>query len=212
MDLLAELTARRALCIIRAPAIPDPAGLAATLVEAGLPMVEFALTIPGAPGLIERAATVDGLLPGAGTVLTAADARDAITAGARFLLTPGLRPEVAAEAHRQGVPVVLGAMTPTEVAAALDLGATAVKIFPAARLGPAYLTDLHGPYPDAPLVATGGLTAANAAEYLSAGALAVTAGSGVVGPRLAAESRLGEISDRAKEFVAAVAGHRGPDG
>jgi 2-dehydro-3-deoxyphosphogluconate aldolase/(4S)-4-hydroxy-2-oxoglutarate aldolase len=148
---------------------------------------------------------VDGLLLGAGTVLTAADARDAISAGARFLLTPGLRPEVAEEAARQRVPVVLGAMTPTEVAAAVDLGATAVKVFPAARLGPAYLADLHGPYPDVPLVATGGLTTDNAADYLAAGALAVTAGSGVVGPALAAESRLAEIGARAREFVAAVA-------
>lgn len=205
MNLLAELTARRALCIIRAPAVPDPAGLAATLVEAGLPMVEFALTTPDAPRLLERASTVDGLLLGAGTVLTAADARDSVAAGARFLLTPGLRPEVAAEARRLGVPVVLGAMTPTEVATALDLGATAVKVFPAARLGPAYFGDLHGPYPDAPLVATGGVTTANAAEFLAGGALAVTAGSGVVGPALAAESRFREIAARAAEFVAVVA-------
>ncbi|HEY0450175.1 bifunctional 4-hydroxy-2-oxoglutarate aldolase/2-dehydro-3-deoxy-phosphogluconate aldolase [Actinophytocola sp.] len=206
MDLLAELTARRALCIIRAPAIPDPADLAATLVDAGLPIVEFALTTPGAPGLIEAASTVEGLILGAGTVLTAQDARDAIAAGARFLLTPGLRPEVAEEARRQGVPVVLGAMTPTEVANAMDLGATAVKVFPAARLGPAYFADLHGPYPHTHLVATGGITTANAAEFLAGGALAVTAGSGVVGPALAAESRLAEIGRRAKEFVAAVAG------
>jgi 2-dehydro-3-deoxyphosphogluconate aldolase/(4S)-4-hydroxy-2-oxoglutarate aldolase len=205
MDLLAELTARRALCIIRAPEIPDPAGLARSLVEAGLPMVEFAMTTPGAPALMARASTVDGLLLGAGTVLTAQDARDAISAGARFLLTPGLRPEVAAEAIRQRVPVIMGAMTPTEVAAALDLGATAVKVFPAARLGPAYFRDLHGPYPDAPLVATGGLTTTSAAEYLAAGALAVTAGSGVVDPALAVGSRFAEISQRAKEFVAAVA-------
>jgi len=204
MDLLAELTARRALCIIRAPAVPDPAGLAATLVDAGLPIVEFALTTPGAPGLIERASTVEGLLLGAGTVLSAADARDAVSAGARFLITPGLRPEVAAEAARLEVPVVLGAMTPTEVATALDLGATAVKVFPVARLGPAYLRDLHGPYPGAPLVATGGVTAANAGEYLAAGALAVTAGSGVVGPGLAAESRFAEVAAKAREFVAAV--------
>ena len=204
MDLLAELTARRALCIIRAPAIPDPAGLAATLVGAGLPIVEFALTTPGAPALIERASTVDGLLLGAGTVLTTADARDAIAAGARFLITPGLRPEVAAEAARQGVPVVLGALTPTEVATALDLGTTAVKVFPAARLGPAYFRDLLGPYPGAPLVATGGVTAANAPDYLVAGAVAVTAGSGVVDPALAVESRFAEIAAKAREFVAAV--------
>ncbi|MFL6126664.1 bifunctional 4-hydroxy-2-oxoglutarate aldolase/2-dehydro-3-deoxy-phosphogluconate aldolase [Actinophytocola sp.] len=205
MDLLAELGTRRALCIIRAPEIPDPVGLARTLVEAGLPIVEFALTTPGAPRLIEQASQVDGLILGAGTVMSARDARDAVSAGATFLLTPGLRPAVAEEAVRQRIPVVLGAMTPTEVATAVDLGATAVKVFPAARLGPAYFGDLHGPYPNVPLVATGGLTAENAASFLAGGAIAVTAGSGVVGPKLAAESRFDEIGERAKEFLAALA-------
>jgi 2-dehydro-3-deoxyphosphogluconate aldolase/(4S)-4-hydroxy-2-oxoglutarate aldolase len=205
LDLLTELRAWRALCIIRAPRIADPVGLGRTLVEAGMPIVEFAFTTPDAAALMEQAAKVDGLILGAGTVMTGQDARDAINAGAKFLLTPGLRPEVAAVAVRQGVPVVLGAMTPTEVAGAMDLGATAVKVFPAARLGPAYFQDLHGPYPDTPLVATGGLHAGNAAEYLQAGALAVTAGSGVVSPALAAESRLTEIRLRASEFVDAVA-------
>ncbi|OLF17926.1 bifunctional 4-hydroxy-2-oxoglutarate aldolase/2-dehydro-3-deoxy-phosphogluconate aldolase [Actinophytocola xanthii] len=206
MNLLAELTVRRALCIIRAPAIPDPVGLAGTLVEAGLPVVEFALTTPEAPRLIEQASSVDGLILGAGTVMSAQDARDAIAAGASFLLTPGLRPDVAAEAAKRDVPLVLGAMTPTEVAAAVDLGSTAVKVFPAARLGPAYFGDLHGPYPDVPLVATGGITTENAADFLAGGALAVTAGSGVVAPALAAESRLSDIAERARGFVAAVAG------
>jgi 2-dehydro-3-deoxyphosphogluconate aldolase/(4S)-4-hydroxy-2-oxoglutarate aldolase len=205
MDLLAELAERRALCIIRAHAIPDPVGLARTLVEAGMPIVEFALTTPDAVRLIEQASQVDGLILGAGTVMSAQDARDAINAGATFLLTPGLRPEVAEEAARQGVPLVLGAMTPTEVATAVDLGATAVKVFPAARLGPAYFGDLHGPYPDVRLVATGGLNAENAAAFLKGGALAVTAGSGVVGAALAAESRFDEIARRAKEFLAAIA-------
>lgn len=204
MDLLAELSTRRALCIIRAPEIPDPVGLARTLVEAGIPIVEFALTTPDAPRLIEQAAAVEGMVLGAGTVMSAQDARDAINAGATFLLTPGLRPAVAEEAVRQGVPVVLGAMTPTEVATAVDLGATAVKVFPAARLGPAYFGDLHGPCPDVPLVATGGLTAENAGAFLRGGAVAVTAGSGVVGPKLAAESRFDEISARAREFLAAL--------
>ncbi|MCE7001841.1 bifunctional 4-hydroxy-2-oxoglutarate aldolase/2-dehydro-3-deoxy-phosphogluconate aldolase [Kibdelosporangium philippinense] len=205
MDLIAELKAWHSLCIIRAPQIADPAGLGKTLVESGLPIVEFSFTTPNAPKLMEQAAKVDGLILGAGTVMTEQDARDAINAGAKFLLTPGLRPKVAAEAVRQGVPIVLGAMTPTEVADALDMGATAVKVFPAARLGPAYFKDLHGPYPGIPLVATGGLNAANAAEYLEAGALAVTAGSGVVSPALAADSRLAEIAARAREFVDAVA-------
>lgn len=206
MDLLTELTLRRALCILRADAIPDPVGLVGVLVDAGLPIVEFALTTPDAPRLIEQASTVDGVLLGAGTVLTAQRARDAVNAGARFLLTPSVRLEVAAEAARLGVPVMLGAMTPTEVGAAVDAGSTAVKVFPAARLGPAYVRDLHGPYPGTPLVMTGGLHAGNAAEYLAAGAIAVTAGSGVVSPALAAESRFAEIRLRAAEFVKAVNG------
>jgi 2-dehydro-3-deoxyphosphogluconate aldolase / (4S)-4-hydroxy-2-oxoglutarate aldolase len=204
MDLLAELSQRRALCIIRAPEVPDPVGLARTLVEAGMPIVEFALTTTNAPRLMEQASKVDGLVLGAGTVMSAQDARDSINAGATFLLTPGLRPAVAEEAVRQQVPVVLGAMTPTEVATAVDLGSTAVKVFPAARLGPAYFGDLHGPYPGTPLVATGGLNAENAASFLAGGAIAVTAGSGVVSPKLAAESRLEEIAQRAKEFLAAL--------
>jgi 2-dehydro-3-deoxyphosphogluconate aldolase/(4S)-4-hydroxy-2-oxoglutarate aldolase len=205
MDLIAELTAWRSLCIIRAPEIPDPAALGQTLVESGLPIVEFSFTTPNAPALMERAAKVDGLILGAGTVMTEQDARDAINAGAKFLLTPGIRPKVAAEAVRQSVPIILGAMTPTEVFTALEEGATAVKVFPAARMGPEYFKDLHGPYPGIPLVATGGLHAGNAAEYLEAGALAVTAGSGVVSPALAAQSRLTEIRLRASEFVDAVA-------
>jgi 2-dehydro-3-deoxyphosphogluconate aldolase/(4S)-4-hydroxy-2-oxoglutarate aldolase len=204
LDLLAELRARRALCILRAPTIPDPVGLTRTLVEAGLPIVEFAFTTPNAAALIEQSSTVDGVILGAGTVMTAAQARDAISAGARFLLTPGIRAEVAAEAARHGVPVVLGAMTPTEVALAVDAGSAAVKVFPAGRLGSRYIKDLLGPYPDVPLVVSGGITAGNAAEYLAAGAIAATAGSGVVSPTLAAESRFAEIRVRAAEFVAAV--------
>jgi 2-dehydro-3-deoxyphosphogluconate aldolase / (4S)-4-hydroxy-2-oxoglutarate aldolase len=212
MDLLAELRSRRALCIVRAPKIPDPVGLAEVLVEAGLPILEFAFTTPDAPRLIEQASTVDGVLVGAGTVMTVAQARDAINAGAQFLLTPGIRGEVAAEAIHQHVPIVLGAMTPTEVALALDAGSTAVKVFPAARLGPEYVKDLLGPYPGIPLVMTGGLHSGNAAPYLAAGAIAVTAGSGVVAPALAAESRFAEIRLRAAEFVNAVRGAAKTDG
>jgi 2-dehydro-3-deoxyphosphogluconate aldolase/(4S)-4-hydroxy-2-oxoglutarate aldolase len=204
MDLLAELRTRRALCIVRAPSIPDPAGLAGTLVEAGLPIVEFSFTTPDAARLIEQASHVDGVVMGAGTVLTVQQARDATAAGARFLLTPGIQLEVAEEANRQGVPILLGAMTPTEVADAIRAGSTAVKVFPAARLGPGYIKDLLGPYPDAALVVSGGIHAGNAADYLAAGAIAATAGSGVVSPELATGSRFAEIRLRAAEFLAAV--------
>ncbi|HEU5476029.1 MAG TPA: bifunctional 4-hydroxy-2-oxoglutarate aldolase/2-dehydro-3-deoxy-phosphogluconate aldolase [Actinophytocola sp.] len=204
LDLLAALRAHRTLAVVRARSIPDPAGVAATLVEAGLPIVEFALSTPTTVDLIELASTVDGLLIGAGTVLTRRQARDAVSAGARFLATPAVRPEVAAEAARQEVPLLIGALTPTEVAAAVDAGSVAVMVFPAARLGPEYLRDLHGPYPGTPLVAGGGVHAGNAAEYLAAGAVAVAAGRAVISAEAAEASRFAEIRLRTAEFVTAV--------
>ena len=201
MDLLTELGKRRALCIVRADHLPDPVGLTRALVDAGLPLVEYALMTPESLRVIEQASTVDGAIVGAGTVLTPELARDAVNAGAQYLLAPGLRPRVAEEAARLGVPFVPGALTPTEVADAMESGATAVKVFPAARMGPAYFSDLLGPYPKAPLVASGGVSAKNAADYLEAGALAVTAGSAVVGR---GQLRPAEVGERAAEFVAAV--------
>src|SRR2546423_11785350 len=112
MDLLAELRARRGLCILRAPVIPDPVGLARVLVEAGLPIIEFAFTTPDAARLIERASTVDGAMLGAGTVLTVAQARAAISAGAKFLLAPGMLTQGAGGAARAGAAIVSGRPVP----------------------------------------------------------------------------------------------------
>jgi 2-dehydro-3-deoxyphosphogluconate aldolase/(4S)-4-hydroxy-2-oxoglutarate aldolase len=150
-----------------------------------------------------RAAVAAGHRIGAGTVLTVAQAKEAIEAGASFLVTPGLRPDVARAAHEAGVPIVLGALTPTEVAQAIDLGAAAVKIFPAKAFGPGYFKDLRGPYPGLPLVASGGVNADNAAEFLAQGALAVCAGTDVVPPDVVAAGDWQEIARRARAFTAA---------
>jgi 2-dehydro-3-deoxyphosphogluconate aldolase/(4S)-4-hydroxy-2-oxoglutarate aldolase len=100
--------------------------------------------------------------------------------------------------------VYLGAFTPTEVAEAMDLGASAVKIFPAGRLGPAYLRDLLGPYPHARLLPSGGVSTDNAAEFLAAGASAVCAGTSVVPPAAVAAGEWDLITDRARAFAAAL--------
>ena len=107
-------------------------------------------------------------------------------------------------AHEAGVPIVLGALTPTEVAQALDLGTAAVKIFPAKAFGPGYFKDLRGPYPGLPLVASGGVNAGNAADFLAQGALAVCAGTDVVPPDVVAAGDWAEIT-RARASV-----HRRP--
>ncbi|WP_432514525.1 bifunctional 4-hydroxy-2-oxoglutarate aldolase/2-dehydro-3-deoxy-phosphogluconate aldolase [Kineococcus sp. SYSU DK001] len=201
--MLETLFTDRVVCVVRAPVVPDPVALCEALAAGGIRTVELTWTTPGALDLLRSAAdaVAPGTTLGIGTVLTADDARAAIDAGARFLVTPGLRPAVAEVARAAGIPFLQGALTPTEVLQAHETGATAVKVFPASAFGPAYLRDLHGPYPDLPLVPSGGITARNAAEFLSAGAAAVTAGTGVVPPDVVAAGDWAQITARATEFT-----------
>lgn len=200
------ISADRVLAVVRAPRIPDPAALCAALAEGGIRTVEFTFTTPGVAKVLAAAAAArePGRHIGAGTVLTAAQAAEAIDAGAEFLVTPAVRPEVAAVAAARGIPVLMGAFTPTEVALALDLGAAAVKIFPASALGPRYLKDLRGPFPDVRLVPSGGVSAQNAREFLEHGALAVCCGTEVVAPALVADGGYPEIAERARRFNQAL--------
>ncbi|MFE6498508.1 bifunctional 4-hydroxy-2-oxoglutarate aldolase/2-dehydro-3-deoxy-phosphogluconate aldolase [Kitasatospora sp. NPDC057738] len=192
------------IAVVRAPRIPDAAALCAALAEGGINLTEFTCTTTNVTEHLLKASKA-GWRVGLGTVLTAEQARRGVGAGAAFLVTPGCRPEVAEAAAAAGVPVVLGALTPTEVAHAVDLGAAAVKIFPARAFGPGYFKDLRGPYPDVPLVASGGVNAGNAAEFLAHGALAVCAGTDVVPPDVVAAGDWAEITRRARAFTAACA-------
>ncbi|MGW4893564.1 bifunctional 4-hydroxy-2-oxoglutarate aldolase/2-dehydro-3-deoxy-phosphogluconate aldolase [Kitasatospora sp. NPDC004240] len=204
------LAAARVIAVVRAPRIPDAAALCAALAEGDITWTELTYTTPDVTEHLAIAATAaertgGGWRVGVGTVLSAEQAERGIAAGASFLVTPGCRPEVAGAAHAAAVPVVLGALTPTEVARAVDLGAAAVKIFPARAFGPGYFKDLRGPYPEVPLVASGGVNAGNAAEFLAHGALAVCAGTDVVPPEAVAAGDWAEITRRARAFTQACA-------
>ncbi|WMN01918.1 bifunctional 4-hydroxy-2-oxoglutarate aldolase/2-dehydro-3-deoxy-phosphogluconate aldolase [Rhodococcus erythropolis] len=197
----------RALTVVRADNIPDAVDLCNALSAGGIRTVELTFTTPDVLHHVNRAASAaesTNVVLGVGTVMTGEQARAAIDAGARFLVTPGIRTEVAMVATANSIPVFLGAATPTEVAIAVDLGSVAVKIFPARALGPAYLTDLRGPYPDIELLPSGGINAANARAFLAAGALAVCAGTSIVPPASIAAGNWSDITDRAKQFVAAL--------
>ncbi|MFF0491012.1 bifunctional 4-hydroxy-2-oxoglutarate aldolase/2-dehydro-3-deoxy-phosphogluconate aldolase [Nocardia sp. NPDC004068] len=193
--------ADRVLTVVRAPRIPDPRALADALAGAGIRCVELTFTTPDVLAAVRAAAGSERAVCGVGTVLTGDQAAAAIDAGARFLVTPGIRAEVAGVAARHGIPVVMGAFTPSEVLAALDLGAAAVKIFPARALGPGYLRDLRGPFPDTAFIPSGGVNAGNAADFLAHGAAAVTAGTDVVAPDDVAAGRWSVIASRAASFV-----------
>lgn len=200
MNALQTILEDRALAVVRAPSISDPAALADALARGGIRAVELTFTTPGVLELLRTAADA-GATIGAGTVLTAEQARAAIDSGAQFLVTPGLRPAVAEIALTRGIPVMMGALTPSEVMDALDLGAAAVKIFPARALGPAHFKDLLGPLPGAKLVPSGGVNASNAADFLAHGAVAVTAGTDVVSPTAVEAGDWDGIASRAQVFV-----------
>lgn len=202
--MFAAIRADRVVAVVRAERVLDPAGLAAALAAGGIRCVEFTFTTSGVLDAIASAAGVPDAIVGAGTVLDAQQARNAVKAGARFVVSPACIPELGPACRELRVPLFLGALTPTEVAAARAAGATAVKLFPAAVGGPSYLKHLRGPFPDVAFVPSGGVDERNAREYLAAGAVAVYAGSNLAPPELVEQGEHEEITRRAHAFVDAL--------
>jgi len=205
MDLLADLSRRKVLAIIRADGPDRALECVRTLVTAGITTLEVSLTTPGGAEAVAKARSEfdPSVLIGAGTVISADQADEVAAAGAGFVVTPA----ITRAAHRSvelGLPLLCGALTPTEVVGALDLGALAVKIFPAKLYGPGYLRELRAPLPNAPLIAVGGVDAASVPEYLAAGAFAVGIGSPLLGDAGTGGSQ-SALAERAAVFLAAVA-------
>ncbi|QMU76495.1 bifunctional 4-hydroxy-2-oxoglutarate aldolase/2-dehydro-3-deoxy-phosphogluconate aldolase [Streptacidiphilus sp. PB12-B1b] len=207
MDLLAELTERRVLAIVRADGPERALACIRTLVDAGITALEVSLTTPGALEAVARARAryPASVLIGAGTVLTAAQAEAAAAAQAGFVVTPAITPG-ARRSVGLGLPLLCGALTPTEVVTALEAGALAVKVFPASVHGPGYLRELLAPLPDAPLIAVGGVDAVTAPQYLAAGARAVAVGS----PLLGSAGRGGPLPELAARAAALLAATGAP--
>lgn len=203
MNLVESLRTHRLLAIVRGK---DPAAAlntVRTLTEEGIAAVEISLTSADALTLIRQARAELGpdALLGAGTVRSAEHAARAVDAGASYLVTPalvdGLEP--------YGVPVLMGALTPGEVEAALARGADGIKLFPGSLGGPGYLKALRDPFPEVPFVPVGGVDAQAARDYLDRGALAVGVGSPLVGDA-ADGGDLDQLRARAAEFRKVVAG------
>jgi Entner-Doudoroff aldolase len=142
-------------------------------VRGGFKIIEFTLTIPGALSLVREFSARDDLLVGAGTVLEPEQARAAVKAGARFLVSPVTDPEMIRLARELGALAIPGTSTPTEMWHAVRAGAPVVKLFPAAEKGPSFVRACLGPMPDLRIFPTSGVTEENAAEYLGAGAFGV---------------------------------------
>lgn len=194
----------RLLAIVRGDRPDAVRATVDTLFDAGVRLVEVSITGGAALRVIGSLAPLvpDDCLLGAGTVRTEADVAGVVEAGARFVVTPAVTAAVPAAVGAR-LPVLAGALTPTEIETALEIGATAVKLFPASLGGPAYLSALRQPFPDVPLVPVGGVGVAEARDYLARGAIAVGVGSPLVGDA-ASGGDLGALAQRAKQFLDAV--------
>ena len=209
MDLLGFLKPMPVIGILRD--IPRGAEEACikTALSCGLRAIEVTMNTDGAVEILRNlkalAKPYDGLKVGAGTVRHISEYQKAVYAGAAFIVTPNSRKDVIKTADSENIPIIPGALTPTEVHKAYDLGATAVKIFPVNCVGgPEYIKALRGPYRDIPLLACGGVNAENAASYLKAGADLLAFGGSIFSPKLMAEGNWDEIGKRLKTLLDAV--------
>ena len=164
-------------------------GMAEVLLQAGITALEVTLNSPSAPALIRGLAEAMGrrMLIGAGTVLTAAQAGEAVAAGAQFLVAPGYDPAVVARARQAGVLHIPGVLTPSEAGRAAADGCRLLKLFPAQTVGPDYLKALRAPFNTLDFMPTGGISAATIPAWRRAGAVAVGAGSTLLAPGISPE-------------------------
>ena len=170
----------------------------------GLVAVEVTMNTPGAEEIVRkyRPAVPDGRLLGMGTIRNLDEARRAVAAGAMFLVTPNLDIGVIDHAKAAGIPIIVGALTPTEVYGAWAAGADLVKVFPCGAMGgPRYLKDLRGPFDHIRLAAVGGVSLANLQEYFGAGAAAVGVSTSLFGARALREKNLDLLGQNVKIFI-----------
>ncbi|HKY24953.1 MAG TPA: bifunctional 4-hydroxy-2-oxoglutarate aldolase/2-dehydro-3-deoxy-phosphogluconate aldolase [Gaiella sp.] len=181
-------------------------GTVDALARGGVETIELTIDTPGALGAVAEAAEA-GLTVGVGTVLTADQVRASADAGARFVVSPALVPEVIEAALELGLEPLPGVYTATELLQATAAGARAVKLFPASAGGPGYLRALRGPFPATPIVPTGGIRIDEIGTYLAAGATSVALGGELVGRSApVSDAELAAIEARAVRAVAASAG------
>jgi 2-dehydro-3-deoxyphosphogluconate aldolase / (4S)-4-hydroxy-2-oxoglutarate aldolase len=196
---------------VRAASVEEANRAVEAICAGGIPVVEITMTVPNAITVIRELVQRRGgdVLIGAGTVTNAEQAESCVRAGAQFLVSPGLSTSVLSVARVNNRLAIPGALTPTELMNAQELGARLIKIFPCGNLGgPKYLKSLKAPFPHAQLIPTGGVNAANAAEFMAAGAYALGVGADLVDAAALREGNLEKITSAAKELVQAVASAR----
>lgn len=194
------------VAIARGISLENADEVAEALFDGGIRLVEVTLNTPNALQIITRWREHFGaqMHIGAGTVLDVESAKNAIAAGAQFLVTPNTDEGVIEYSKEQQTPIFPGAMTPSEMVCAWQAGATAIKVFPASSLGANYLKEVRGPLPQIPLIAVGGVDANNLREFLDAGAIGVGLGGSLVNLQLIQNGQFDELRELAQRCVRAA--------
>jgi 2-dehydro-3-deoxyphosphogluconate aldolase/(4S)-4-hydroxy-2-oxoglutarate aldolase len=195
------------IAVIRGPTAELTLAMVDALVAGGVQGIEITYTTPEAAWVVQQLCERYGeeILPGMGTLTRPEQVEEAGKTGARFVVSPHYEPGLARAMVESGLLTMLGAFTPSEVWQAFNVGSDVVKIFPASVAGPEYIKALHGPFPEIPMMPTGGVTQDNLSDWFAAGVIAVGAGSNLCPPRWAKEGRFKEITQTAEDFVKALA-------
>jgi 2-dehydro-3-deoxyphosphogluconate aldolase/(4S)-4-hydroxy-2-oxoglutarate aldolase len=192
--------------VLRAESEEQALGIASAIADGGVTVLEITMTVPGAIRVMARLTKErPDILVGAGTVLDAETARMCMLEGAQFVVSPALNLKTIEMCHRYSIPVLPGALTPTEVVTAWQAGADVIKVFPASALGGAkYLKSLKAPLPQVEMIPTGGVSLATAKEFLEAGSFALGVGADLVDTKAMAEGKPEKITESAKKYLEIV--------
>ncbi|HZQ44246.1 MAG TPA: bifunctional 2-keto-4-hydroxyglutarate aldolase/2-keto-3-deoxy-6-phosphogluconate aldolase [Acidobacteriaceae bacterium] len=192
--------------VLRAESEEQALGIAAAIADGGVTVLEITMTVPGAIRVMSLLTKErPDILIGAGTVLDAETARMCMLEGAQFVVSPALNLQTIEMCHRYSIPVLPGALTPTEVVTAWQAGADVIKVFPASALGGAkYLKSLKAPLPQVEMIPTGGVSLATAREFLEAGSFALGVGADLVDTKAMAEGKPEKITESAKKYLEIV--------
>ncbi|MEA5502282.1 bifunctional 4-hydroxy-2-oxoglutarate aldolase/2-dehydro-3-deoxy-phosphogluconate aldolase [Halotia wernerae UHCC 0503] len=202
-----QLQQYRAIAVIRASKMKLAEKMAMAVASGGMPLIEITWNSDRAPELISQLRSqLPNCIIGTGTLLNVQHLQDAIACGAQFLFTPHVDPAMIQAAVAKDVPIIPGALTPTEIVTAWTHGASCVKIFPVSALGGAdYIKSLQGPLSDIPLIPTGGVTLENAKEILQAGAIAVGLSGQLFPKHLVTEENWQAITEAAGKLIEQLA-------
>jgi 2-dehydro-3-deoxyphosphogluconate aldolase/(4S)-4-hydroxy-2-oxoglutarate aldolase len=206
-DVLKRIHEIGLLPVLRANSVSEALALAEAIEAGGVTALEVTMTVPGAIEVIRQLVreTQGRILIGAGTVLDPETARACMLAGAEFIVSPSLNVKTIEICRRYSVPVMPGALTPTEVVTAWEAGADVVKVFPCSALGGAkYLKALKAPLPQIEMIPTGGVSLATAAEFLAAGAFALGVGGDLVNPQAIADGKPEFITQTARDYMTII--------